>query len=1090
MIIKRTILIVVVIVVNTVFAQGQNYFEDLCQRAVSAMKINDFVTAKANYDKLISIISKQSGSDLALKIPADVSEYIIVNLSRQNPQEAKNYANTLLDLHIQCLMYCASNGCFSTKGSYLDHVSNACVQVGYILAECGLMKDAEDCITSGITVYSLSEIFTENYPLAYERLAYYYSEYCNDYASALSSVFEGFKAAVSLYGIDSEQSRQVFGRTCINYAYDFAFLADDGYSDKRFEDYNLPIIQYEKLIQISDLWDSFRSEIIEQFGEKTYLSLLSVEPIDIDGDDNITFGTKEWDLLYLSLAAIHYGNINDYEKYCHNLLDVIQDYDDILSYSNTVVTSLRNHNYVNLAFKLYDELLLKVADRKDLVEVVESYAASMAFAYGFFDKAWEYVKELAVNPYTADYNSAQAHIVKLGLLASLYGARGDYQKNMDVLRYAVEKANADPLCISKDIRKVFYNNLSVAYRDINENRESLWALKKAIDLGKSIAEDYGEDPDNPESPLWPAVEYGNLAAYYLLDKGDFLYAEKVLKECLSHYQLNDPYSTNLTYIYDGLIYAAEKQSDYAEMRKWADASYQQSLKTYLERSFGMTKVQRTDYWRLVDNGSFEIFSQLALENGAFSDLAYNSALIQKGFLMHYDAAISNDIKNSGDQELINAYDDFKKAESSGASSKYFLEDRMMYLYSKHPKFIRDVSFVTWRDVQSRLAKRDMAIEFAKCCSDGQNVSYAAILLRQGWESPVIVRLSSEREIVNLFEKGSRAYLDNDRFYSLIWGQIEPYLKGVRRIFFSPYGVISQMNIEVLKNQKGKAINETYDIYRLSTTADLYKDSATDYVSAILFGGLNYNLDTASMRSQSHSYSGMVRYTGQIIAPDNEMTRKGWSYLPGTRKEVEQIKGILDKESIQNTMIVSDAGTEESFKVLSGRSPQILHVATHGFYLNQKQAERIKPSLLNSRDNDNHTYPLRRCGLIMSGGQHAWLGEELPDEIDDGILTAEEVAGLDLSGTDLLVLSACQTGLGEIGGDGVYGLQRGFKIAGVETIVMSLWEVNDQATSLMMQTFYRNLMQGKGKRESFKAAQNEVRKSYPDPHYWAAFIMLD
>ena len=145
----------------------------------------------------------------------------------------------------------------------------------------------------------------------------------------------------------------------------------------------------------------------------------------------------------------------------------------------------------------------------------------------------------------------------------------------------------------------------------------------------------------------------------------------------------------------------------------------------------------------------------------------------------------------------------------------------------------------------------------------------------------------------------------------------------------------------------------------------------------------------------------------------------------------------------------------------------------------------------SRDgSDTHSYPLRRCGLILSGGQHAWLGEELPDGIEDGILTGEEIAGMNLSDTDLVVLSACQTGLGDIARDGVYGLQRAFKIAGVGTIIMSLWEVNDSATELMMTKFYGALSSGKTKRDAFDSAIAAVKKEFEGPEYWAAFIMLD
>ena len=128
--------------------------------------------------------------------------------------------------------------------------------------------------------------------------------------------------------------------------------------------------------------------------------------------------------------------------------------------------------------------------------------------------------------------------------------------------------------------------------------------------------------------------------------------------------------------------------------------------------------------------------------------------------------------------------------------------------------------------------------------------------------------------------------------------------------------------------------------------------------------------------------------------------------------------------------------------------------------------------------------------MMAGGNRAWTGESIPVGVEDGILTAAEIANLDFNSCDLVVLSACETGLGEITDEGVLGLQRAFKNAGVNTIVMSLWEVDDQATSYMMQNFYKYLIKGTGKREAFSLAQEAVRKKYSDPRYWAAFIMLD
>lgn len=167
------------------------------------------------------------------------------------------------------------------------------------------------------------------------------------------------------------------------------------------------------------------------------------------------------------------------------------------------------------------------------------------------------------------------------------------------------------------------------------------------------------------------------------------------------------------------------------------------------------------------------------------------------------------------------------------------------------------------------------------------------------------------------------------------------------------------------------------------------------------------------------------------------------------------------------------------------------MATHGFfYENEDVKEKTFSQSLIDNELDASDNSLKCSGLILSGGQNAWLGHDIPVNVEDGILLSEEIASMDLSGTDLVVLSACETGLGDITSDGVFGLQRAFKMAGVQTLVMSLWKVDDNATSLMMQTFYEHLLSGMSKREAFNLAQATVREKYPEPYYWAGFVMLD
>ena len=195
----------------------------------------------------------------------------------------------------------------------------------------------------------------------------------------------------------------------------------------------------------------------------------------------------------------------------------------------------------------------------------------------------------------------------------------------------------------------------------------------------------------------------------------------------------------------------------------------------------------------------------------------------------------------------------------------------------------------------------------------------------------------------------------------------------------------------------------------------------------------------------------------------------------------------------------------------------MHIATHGFYWTQREVRRMNNMTFLQMDNNAPRYvedkALSRSGLMLAGANIALSRKSLPENIQDGILTAKEISSLDLQELDLVVLSACQTGLGEITGDGVYGLQRGFKKAGANSILMSLWKVDDNATQMLMSKFYEFFLSGKSKLEALSLAQKYLReyvddarvtasedndsetkieknKPYVDPKYWAAFILLD
>ncbi|MFZ1856983.1 MAG: CHAT domain-containing protein, partial [Chitinophagaceae bacterium] len=176
--------------------------------------------------------------------------------------------------------------------------------------------------------------------------------------------------------------------------------------------------------------------------------------------------------------------------------------------------------------------------------------------------------------------------------------------------------------------------------------------------------------------------------------------------------------------------------------------------------------------------------------------------------------------------------------------------------------------------------------------------------------------------------------------------------------------------------------------------------------------------------------------------------------------------------------------------LNGNSPQILHIATHGFFLPEPDKKREENNFSNENTYTLADDPLLRSGLILAGGNYAWSGKTPIDGVEDGIATAYEISQLNLSNTELVVLSACETALGDVkGSEGVFGLQRAFKMAGVKKMIVSLWQVPDKETAELMTTFYNYWMKGKTINDAFTQAQADMRKKYA-PFYWAAFVLVE
>ncbi len=401
--------------------------------------------------------------------------------------------------------------------------------------------------------------------------------------------------------------------------------------------------------------------------------------------------------------------------------------------------------------------------------------------------------------------------------------------------------------------------------------------------------------------------------------------------------------------------------------------------------------------------------------------------------------------------------------------------------------------MSWTDVKAALGKDDIAIEFVTFPVGGDSTMYAALTLKHDSPKPRFIPLFEQSQLQDI--KDTEYYVNN-RISQLVWEPLKEELSGTGRIYFSPVGALHNIAIEHVPS----AVTAGKLLHRLSSTREIAMRNHDKKLNHfLLYGGLTYDVATDTLLA--HNKRNGYNQGSSMMAQRAEFWRDGRAYfgpLEGSLKEVDTIQMILSDKDV--TKLTERDGTEESFIALSRSNVQVIHLATHGKFISRQEAmseltrqnyrfimlDSLESSLL-TEDQD-----LTRSFIVMSGGQKLCNMESIPAELEDGMLTAQEISRLHFSDLQLVVMSACETALGDINSEGVMGLQRGFKKAGAHTLIMSLWKVDDDATSVLMTAFYRNLSQGMSIATAFEKARASLRgiEKYSNYKYWAPFILLD
>ncbi len=491
----------------------------------------------------------------------------------------------------------------------------------------------------------------------------------------------------------------------------------------------------------------------------------------------------------------------------------------------------------------------------------------------------------------------------------------------------------------------------------------------------------------------------------------------------------------------------------------------------------------------------------------FTASAYEALMFSKGLLLAAEKSVGKQVQKSADPRIIADYtavaDLRKEIERLRADGR---GDDIVEVYARMDSLDRALTFrlmekgvspavstPTVAEIIDCLDDKTAVVDFADFVkTDGSHV-YAAFVLRKGMRSPRLLKVFEQASLDSLIASNNGKYTDlyedynSAEMYNIILEPLMAELKGVDRIYFVPSGILNQIAVEAIRLTDGTILGDRYDIVRLTNSKEILdydrNSRLRDFRTAWLFGGLEYDVDGPTMAACA----------GETDVPLHPVLRRGIAGLKGDRgftklkmseAEVIGIDSILTQRDIATKKFMNVHGTEESFMSMSGRSPDLILISTHGFYYSPQNVPAW--SSLNGYDN-----PMYLTGLVMSGGNAEYLKRSVPDGVMGGLLTSSDIAGLDLSGTQMVVLSACETGLGETTNEGVYGLQRAFKKAGAQTLVMSLWPVSDMATTDFMILFHSQLADsGWDKREAFRKAKASFRTRYPEPYDWAAFIMID
>ncbi len=722
---------------------------------------------------------------------------------------------------------------------------------------------------------------------------------------------------------------------------------------------------------------------------------------------------------------------------------------------------------------------------------------SIYLRFNNFDKALEINKEVLNVPNITDEDKGLRYNQKARIFL--------YSEKYDKAIYNFEKSLKYKM--KDNFRATILSNYANALISKKQILKAKVQIKKAIQLRQKLYK------SNKNIHL--INEKNKLIKVYILE-GKLDSAEIIAKENLNNLQ-------NISY--NGLRLDREQnllllsiinvnKNKFSQANRYFFKLFESYNNVILKRMVLISERQKNSVLDKVSNYN-DVFISTLYDNKSFRtekniQQVYTNITLYKNLTTSAFIHMKKQILASNDdklKELLNEYIQLKKIYSkqenqNKKNTKEIIEKierielQLTAQSEKIASFINSTK-TSYSDVIKKLNKDEAIVDFTyfryyngKELTD--SIYYCAIILQKN-KKPQIEFLFKETDIINKFKKeslNSKKTIENlynysteKCLYNLIWRPIEAKLENVKKILLSPAGILHRISFDAIQKEDSHYLFDNYHFEYLSNsknrTANNLFFNSSDISSIAIFGDIDYETDTLRMKQNSMKYKNLKRGLSNLESFKN----REWSQLSHGSSEIKTIQSTLSKKINNVNIYTKSKANEEAFKNLGQqKSPDVIFVSTHGFYLQNKF--KIKKNNISSS--------MFRSGLIFSGANNTMRSVKIPKSIEDGVLYSYELSNLNFSNTKLAMLSACQTGLGDIDFQGVYGLQRAFKKAGAQNLIVSLWEVSDKSATEFTTTFFEIWTEGdKNINLAFRETQQKLKNN---PEYsvydWAAFIILE